>query len=80
MRPASSHLSVGEGVKRVCIVLVGGTEIYTLNLARELSRRGHEVFLFYGNARATAGQGETAWERREICLPQSKSRSYSSVA
>ena len=62
------------------IVLVGGTEIYTLNLARELSRRGHKVFLFYRNARATAGQGETAWEGRESCLLQSKSRSYFSVA
>ncbi len=44
---------------------VGGTEIYTLNLAQELSRRGHEVFVFYRHDRATTEQGETAWEERE---------------
>ena len=44
---------------------VGGTEIYTLNLAQELSRRGHEVFVFYRHDRATTEQGETAWEKRE---------------
>jgi len=43
---------------------VGGTEIYTQNLARELSRRGHHVFVFY---RHDGGEGEKAirWEERE---------------
>jgi glycosyltransferase involved in cell wall biosynthesis len=44
---------------------VGGTEIYTLNLARELSRRSHEVFVFYRDDQAADGRGEMAWEERE---------------
>jgi glycosyltransferase involved in cell wall biosynthesis len=44
---------------------VGGTEIYTLNLARELLERGHQVFVFYRQDRVRPGQGETGWEERE---------------
>ncbi|HEC35783.1 MAG TPA: glycosyltransferase [Anaerolineae bacterium] len=44
---------------------VGGTEIYTLNLARELSRHGHEVFVFYRHDQAAAGQSELNWEERK---------------
>jgi len=46
-------------------VSVGGTEIYTLNLAQELSRRGHNVFVFYRHDGTTVGQGEMAWEERD---------------
>jgi len=44
---------------------IGGTEIYTLNLAQELSRRGHAVFVFYRHDQSTAEQSEAVWEERE---------------
>lgn len=50
---------------------IGGTEIYTQNLARELSRRGHQVFVFY---RHDEGQG---WEEREGFLARRVSRATS---
>jgi glycosyltransferase involved in cell wall biosynthesis len=44
---------------------VGGTEIYTLNLAQELSRRGHQVFVFYRDEQADTGREGLVWEERE---------------
>lgn len=44
---------------------VGGTEVYTLNLARALARRGHEVFVFYRENMAAEGRGTEIWEERE---------------
>jgi glycosyltransferase involved in cell wall biosynthesis len=44
---------------------IGGTEIYTLNLARGLTARGHEVFVFYREDRSGDGSLETWWEERE---------------
>ncbi len=43
---------------------VGGTEVYTLNLARELSRRGHRVHVFYRHDTEAPG-GLSGWEDRE---------------
>lgn len=37
---------------------VGGTEIYTENLARELGRRGHDVLVFYAEENITPGEEE----------------------
>lgn len=54
---------------------VGGTEIYTLNLARELSRRGHEVFVFYRRCGKTLLR-EIAWEEREGFRTCRVSRAY----
>ncbi|MEM2941754.1 MAG: glycosyltransferase, partial [Thermoproteota archaeon] len=56
---------------------VGGTETYTLNLARELSRRGHSVFVFYRNDKASPGKSEMAWEEREGFMACRVSRAYS---
>jgi glycosyltransferase involved in cell wall biosynthesis len=44
---------------------VGGTEIYTQNLARELSARNHQVFVFYRDDRGSAGQTQVKWEQRD---------------
>lgn len=44
---------------------IGGTEIYTMNLARGLAARGHEVFVFYREDRFGDGSLETWWEERE---------------
>ena len=44
---------------------VGGTEIYTLNLARELSKRGHSVFVFYRHDEPTDRRGAISWEERD---------------
>jgi glycosyltransferase involved in cell wall biosynthesis len=44
---------------------LGGTEIYTQNLARELSRQGHEVFVFYRDDEASGRRGKVTWEERE---------------
>lgn len=44
---------------------VGGTEIYTLNLARELSRRGHDVFVFYRHDEPSDSRGDISWEERD---------------
>lgn len=44
---------------------VGGTEVYTLNLARGLAARGHEVFVFYRDDRAGHREPEGIWEERE---------------
>jgi len=44
---------------------VGGTEIYTLTLAQELSRRGHKVFVFHRGECATPRQSKIAWEERD---------------
>lgn len=44
---------------------VGGTEVYTLNLARALARRGHEVFVFYRDDGRAEGRGAGIWEERE---------------
>lgn len=57
---------------------VGGTEIYTLNLARELSRRGHSVFVFYRDDKASYGKSEMAWEERGDFVACRVSRAYSS--
>ncbi len=42
---------------------IGGTEIYTLNVARELARRGHTVFVFYRHDQATSPA--MVWEKQE---------------
>jgi glycosyltransferase involved in cell wall biosynthesis len=42
---------------------VGGTEIYTQNLAQELAARGHEVFVFYRSDQ-DAARGGSPWEER----------------
>ena len=44
---------------------MGGTEIYTLNLARELSRRGHDVFVFYRHDEPTNRRGDISWKERD---------------
>ncbi|MEA3377710.1 MAG: glycosyltransferase family 4 protein [Chloroflexota bacterium] len=44
---------------------LGGTEIYTHNLARELSRQGHDVFVFYRHDEAGVRESDTTWEERE---------------
>jgi glycosyltransferase involved in cell wall biosynthesis len=43
---------------------MGGTENYTLNLAQELSRHGHQVFVFYRAEPTVAGQ-RMIWENRQ---------------
>ncbi|WP_322797799.1 glycosyltransferase family 4 protein [Thermoflexus sp.] len=43
----------------------GGTEIYTLNLARGLAAQGHAVFVFYRDDRASALGSAEPWEERE---------------
>jgi glycosyltransferase involved in cell wall biosynthesis len=42
---------------------MGGTENYTLNLAQELSRRGHPVFVFY-RAEPPVANAQMSWEDR----------------
>jgi len=59
---------------------VGGTEVYSLNLARELSKRGHKVFVFYRHDWATAGQGGTAWEEREGFRAYRVSRAFDATS
>ncbi|HXF68195.1 MAG TPA: glycosyltransferase family 4 protein [Thermoflexus sp.] len=44
---------------------VGGTEVYTLNLARALAARGHEVFVFYRRDRPGDRGLIGSWEERE---------------
>jgi glycosyltransferase involved in cell wall biosynthesis len=44
---------------------VGGTEIYTQNLARELLARGHEVFVFHRGDEGATRQCRSNWENRE---------------
>lgn len=44
---------------------VGGTEIYTQNLARELSAQGHRVSVFYRGHGATTGQMQVNWEQQD---------------
>jgi glycosyltransferase involved in cell wall biosynthesis len=44
---------------------VGGTEIYTENLARELSAQGHQVSVFYRSNGGTTGQMQVHWELRD---------------
>jgi glycosyltransferase involved in cell wall biosynthesis len=44
---------------------LGGTEIYTQNLARELARQGHDVFVFYRVDGASSSGGRITWEERE---------------
>lgn len=44
---------------------VGGTEIYTQNLARELSARNHQVFVFYRDDGGSTGQSQVKWEQRD---------------
>lgn len=45
-------------------VSVGGTEIYTQNLARELSAQGHEVMVFSRRFGANSAETELVWEER----------------
>jgi len=42
---------------------MGGTEVYTWNIARELAHRGHDVFVFYRHE--SPGAEAVAWEERE---------------
>ncbi len=44
---------------------IGGTEIYTRNLARELSRQGHKVFVFYRNNKANEEAPDLVQEERD---------------
>lgn len=44
---------------------VGGTEVYTLALARGLALKGHEVFVFYRDDRAADEGPGGVWEERE---------------
>lgn len=44
---------------------VGGTENYTLNLAEELSRHGHQVFVFYRAESPATKQQQMTWEDRQ---------------
>ncbi|MFW6116362.1 MAG: glycosyltransferase family 4 protein [bacterium] len=44
---------------------MGGTEVYTHSLARELSKQGHAVFVFYKHDQAEGRNSVTTWEERE---------------
>jgi len=44
---------------------MGGTEVYTRGLAQELSRRGHQVFVFYRCEGADITGEQQVWEERE---------------
>lgn len=44
---------------------LGGTEIYSQNLARELSCQGHEVFVFYRDETPSSSRDKVTWEERE---------------
>lgn len=44
---------------------LGGTEVYTQNLARELSRQGHDVFVFYRHNHPGPGESEITREDKE---------------
>ena len=55
---------------------VGGTEIYTQNLARELSARGHQVFVFYRDEGGAKGQLQANWEQRDGARLYKVSRAY----
>lgn len=56
---------------------VGGTEVYTLNLAREMSRRGHNVFVFCRDDRhEVSRRGGIAWEQYESFVVCRVSRSF----
>ena len=44
---------------------LGGTEVYARNLAQELVRRGHDVFIFYRDDRVGCERKTAGWESRE---------------
>jgi len=62
-------------VHRLPPTSVGGTEIYTVNLARELSRQGHETFVFYRDDCVDGGEADTGWESRQGFSARRVSRS-----
>jgi glycosyltransferase involved in cell wall biosynthesis len=55
---------------------VGGTEIYTQNLARELSAQGHQVFVFYRDEGGVRDQFRVHWEQRDGARLCRVSRAY----
>jgi glycosyltransferase involved in cell wall biosynthesis len=55
---------------------VGGTEIYTQNLARELSAQDHRVFVFYRDDEGATGRDKANWEGREGVTMYPVSRPY----
>ena len=75
-------LSNEEGMRIALVVhkyppaSVGGTEIYTQNLARELSARGHQVFVFYRDEGGAKGQLQLKWEQRDGARLCQVSRAY----
>jgi len=57
-------------------VSVGGTEVYTQNLAQELSAQGHQVFVFYRDDGEARDKCRVHWEQRDGARLCRVSRAY----